>query len=116
MDGINSCKPKPAFGIAFKVYKNNSGVVTADLVDFRQELKMYENLDKKLKSDIFTKTSDGLQAGNIHVRPDTSYNQKSIRYSDETGCYYLSNINSDSDKVERAFKKVKKTLEDILNK
>ena len=114
MDRFDCSKPNVTFGIAFKTYKNNRGVTTADLLDFKQELKMYKTLDEKLKKDTFIKKGNGIQSGDLYLEKDDTKVWKSIRYTDNTGNYFMLDNGTALNGLSSAFKKVKKSIDNVF--
>ena len=106
-----------SFGIAFRTYKNNNGVKTADLLDIDQELKMYKEISQKLKKERFIKTKYGIQSANMKLEKD-SYIKKSpsLRYNDATGNYFFNDGQLLIKNVSNAFKSLYADFEQMFNK
>lgn len=102
-----------SFGIAFRVYKNQSGMVSADLLDFKQELQMYKYLDERLKNDTFIKTQDGIKSDSLSMDKDGA-NQ--LRYTDDSGSYFIADNGTQLNGLSGAFKSIRKSFDNIMNK
>jgi len=116
MENFDCNKPNVTFGIAFKTYKNKNGVVTGDLLDFKQELKMYKTLENKLKNDTFEKINKGLKSKDTKIEIADYNPHKTIRYTDNTGSYFMADDGTKLRGLSDAFKSVRKTIDNILGK
>ena len=117
MNTIGSNKSSINFGIAFKLYTNDIGVKTADLLDAKEELAMYKGLTKKLKTDKFIKNDLGLKSGDISIQRGDYYSRKVLRYTDSNNEYVFDNsILSTNTGAKKAFGKLRAVFEGIINK
>ncbi|GEM_PF-4048258 len=116
MNTINNNNNNVNFGIAFKVYTNNRGVRTADLLDAKEELALYKNLNKKLKADKFIKTDLGLKSENTTVVKRDYQDKKGFTVKNANNEYYADNsFFMSGNGLKKAFGKVKAVFESIKN-
>jgi len=114
MNTIDDNKSNVNFGLAFRLYTNQRGVKTADLLDAKEELALYKNLSKKLKTDKFIKTELGIKSDNLRMERDDYHNKKVLKYQDSENIYAFDNsILSRNMGLRKAFGKLKAVFEGI---
>lgn len=115
MNKIDSNKPNVTFGIAFKKIKKQNGTVTADLLDFKEELKMYKKMEHSLNNDFFLKKTLGITSKNTTILKEDIKNQQGLRYYDNTGEYYFSDNGTELNNISKSFKKVYSLFNNLFN-
>lgn len=116
MNKVDLNSSSVSFGIAFRKYTNKQGIVTADLLDLKDEIAMYKKIDNKLKTDKFIKTELGLQSSDAKIEKADCATRKSLRYIDNDGEFYLEDQGYKLQNVSEMFQKVRLNFDKLFNK
>lgn len=115
MNRVDSNKPNVTFGIAFKRIKNKNGVVSAELLDFKEELKMYKNMENSLNNDYFLKKTLGITSKNTTILKEDTKLQQGMRYFDKTGEYYMADNGTKLNNISQTFQKVRSLFDNLFS-
>ena len=116
MNRVDSNKPNVTFGIAFKKIKNKNGVVSAELLDFKEELKMYKNMEKSLNNDFFLKKTLGITSRNTTILKEDTKQQQGMRFFDGSGEYYMVDNGTKLNNISPTFQRVRSLFDNLFNK